>query len=437
MMEVGSGGAVAVDPGELRRLAAVADGDAARLEGLAGDIRRVAHELGDAVVGLDGMYACAVLVTAHASGAADLARAMRFTADAYELVELRARALMDEQDDALVEMLRLRAGQLEERSPGAGAEAERLLAEWRDEHGDEFARQLQGGPGRLLAMFGLSSPLMLAPVPFLVEGLRRAGTGRIREGAHLRGRAHRPELHPGVRGGPGRSPDSLSDLGDRVPDGAEATIRVERYTMADGRREFAVYVAGTQGGGTTVLDWESNLRLYSGRRSQASEAVELALREAGAAPGDVLHAVGFSQGGMIVGWLAAEGRYDVRTLVTLGAPAEVEARPRTLVVTVRHDDDPVPLLVGGAAPHSLGSDESVLVQGTFHPMSTPRDLVIPAHRLPAYQETLRTFEGSGDPRVAGIRERLAVLQDASAVEVFDFRPEKSLERADRRGGGVF
>jgi len=441
MIDVGSGGAVAVDPSELRTLAAQLDGDAARLGDLAREIGGVAHLLGDVLAAVEGLHACASTVAADAASAGDIARAMRFAADTYEMVELQARALMEQQDaDArgpLAELLRMRQEQLEQRSPGAGEEAERLLSAWRAEHGGEFLRQIDRGPGWLLGMFGLSAPLMFAPVPFIIQGLRRARTGRIPDGTSLRGRAPEPVMRPGARGEPGRAPLSFGDLASRVPDGDDATIRVERYTLADGRREFAVYVAGTQGESGTVLDWDSNVRLYSGERSQAYAAVERALEEAGAQPGDVLHAAGFSQGGMIAGWLAAEGRYDVQTLVTLGAPMELDTRSDTVVVTVRHDDDPFPLLVGGGAPHAPGSDRSVLIERTLDPASTPFDVAIPAHRLEAYIETMRSFDASGDPRVAALGERLAHLQEAPTVEVFDFRPEKSPERSAREGGGAF
>lgn len=441
MIDVGSGGAVAVDPSELRGLASQIEDDAARLAELAREIGGVAQLLGDVPSAADGLFACASIVAGDGATAGEIAGAMRFAADTYEMVELQARALMEQQEGdgrgPLAELLRMRQEQLEERSPGAGEEAERLLSEWRAEHGGEFLRQIDEGPGWLLGMFGLSAPLMFAPVPFIIQGLRRARTGRIPEGSHLRGRAPDPVMRPGARGERGRAPLSLGDLASRVPDGEDATIRVERYTLADGRREFAVYVAGTQGESGTVLDWDSNVRLYSGERSQAYEAVERALEEAGAQPGDALHAAGFSQGGMIAGWLAAEGRYDVETLVTLGAPMEIDTRSDTVVVTVRHDDDPFPLLVGGGAPHASGSDRSVLIERTLDPASTPLDLAVPAHRLEAYIETMREFDASGDPRVAQLGERLAHLREAPTVEVFDFRPEKSPERSGRAGGGAF
>ncbi|WOF22964.1 hypothetical protein N8K70_16455 [Microbacterium betulae] len=441
-MDVGHGGAVAVDPEELRGLAARVTADAARLEGAASEMRAAAYPLADTLIPTSGILAAAGHIAQEASRTADLAAAMRFAADVYELVELQARVLMlglphGRPHDDLLRSIEQRARGLEARSPGATEEAERMLVEWRGEHGREFERQLRGGPNALLGMFGISVPRMLAFLSFPMEVLRDRGFGRIPPGQRLRGRAARPRMLPATPGAPAAAPRSIGDMASRVPDGSDATIRVERYTMPDGSREFALYVAGTQSEEGTVLDWASNLKLYVGERSQAYEAVELALRDAGAGPGDPLHAVGFSQGGMIASWLVAEGGYDVRTLVTLGAPVEADAGGGPLVVALRHDDDPVPLLAGGGHPHATGSEGTVLVERTYDPPSTPADLLLPAHRLDSYVETAREFDASADPRLEGVRDRLAHLGEAETIEVFGFRPEQTPERSGREGGGSF
>jgi hypothetical protein len=46
-----------------------------------------------------------------------------------------------------------------------------------------------------------------------------------------------------------------------------------------------------------------------------------------------------------------------------------------------------------------------------------------AHDLGRYVETARQADGSGDPRMAGIRDQLAQLRRATAVEVREYDAE--------------
>ena len=131
--------------------------------------------------------------------------------------------------------------------------------------------------------------------------------------------------------GPATAPTSLADAAARIPAGGEARIRVERYTMSDGSRQFAVYVAGTQTVAPQTrepFDMDSNVELYTGERSASYEATLAALEQAGAEPGDVVHAFGHSQGAMVVAHLALEGGFDDATLVSFGSPVEARCRRR-------------------------------------------------------------------------------------------------------------
>ncbi len=150
--------------------------------------------------------------------------------------------------------------------------------------------------------------------------------------------------------GPTAAPASLADAAARIPGGGDARIRVERYTMPDGTRQFAVYVAGTQTvapNSTEPFDMASNIALYTGERSASYDATLAALARAGAEPGDVVHAFGHSQGAMITAHLALEGGYDTQTLVSLGSPVEADVGEGTMSISLRHADDPVAALAAG------------------------------------------------------------------------------------------
>jgi pimeloyl-ACP methyl ester carboxylesterase len=218
------------------------------------------------------------------------------------------------------------------------------------------------------------------------------------------------------------APTGLQEIAQRMPGGA-SRVRVERYTMTDGSRQFAVYVAGTRSaavGGADPWDQRSNAELYVGRASASYEATEAALAAAGARPGDVVHAFGHSQGAMITAHLALEGGYDTRTLVAFGSPVEADVGSATLSVAVRHTDDPVVAGAGGGHIAPVGSPGSFVVEREFDPESGPHDAALPAHHMSAYAQTASMADASGDPRVAGIRGALSELSGAVEVEVTEY-----------------
>ena len=135
------------------------------------------------------------------------------------------------------------------------------------------------------------------------------------------------------------APVSLADAAARIPQG-DTRIRVERYTMPDGTRQFAVYVAGTrtmQPSTTDAVRHAGRTRSSTtGERSASYDATLAALADAGAEPGDVVHAFGHSQGAMVNAHVALEGGYDVQTLVSLGSPVEADVGDGTLSIALRH-----------------------------------------------------------------------------------------------------
>lgn len=438
-----SGGAVAVDTDTLRQTAA-------GFLDARDQLTELAHRVGSLQLMLlverahagDTVSAAAVLgarLTESLDGALRIADALREAAAVYELVELNAahRAGVLAGDRDAVARIEAARDALIGRHPDAmaaalGAEFERSvmwpgdLVRQATELG--FAAGDQKGPHA--AVIGGTAAGLLTIGAVATAGF--TGIGRIPADARLANRGEPVTLVPVP---PHRTtavaPSGLSSAARRMPGAGDSRVRVERYTMADGSRQFAVYVAGMQSmavGGADPWDNLSNVQLYAGSSSASYEATVAALEAAGAEPGDVVHAFGHSQGAMILGHLALEGGYDTRTLVSFGSPVEAEVGPGTLSVGIRHTDDPVAALAGGGHIAPVGAPGGFVAEREADPSTGLHDAAVPGHRMASYTETAAMVDASGDPRVAALRETLAVLSDAQSVEVLEF--------AALRGEGV-
>lgn len=484
-LQLQAGGAVAVDTATLRAAAerfAHADAEleeiAATLAGLRRELRSEPAHTGDAELSASVLSS---RIEAAQAEARRIGGALRDAALAYEMVEIQAehRAAVLAGDALRAERLDARLSALVAAHPGAwrtalGAEFERAVL-WPS----ELVRQATqwgvavGGtvsePGAAVLGAGMGL-LTLGGAAFV--GF--AGTGRLSRDARLTGTAGPvalrtvppaapsggPPLAPaagplpaaGATATPGASavgaptvaappgngaagavrvppagpvvaPQSLVAVTERMPGAGDARVRVERYTMPDGSRQFAVYVAGTQSlalGGDDPWDNASNAQLYAGQTSDSYAATEAALQAAGAREGDVVHAFGHSQGAMIAGHLALESGYDVRTLVSLGSPVEADVGDGTLSVALRHTDDPVAALAGGGHGEGVGAPGSFVAERVADPDAGLDDARAPAHRLSAYAETAALVDASTDPRVDTLRAVFADLGRADAVAVTEY-----------------
>ena len=250
------------------------------------------------------------------------------------------------------------------------------------------------------------------------------GQGRVPADARLSGRGVEAMLVP-LPPAPTATaaPADLAAVAARMPGGGDSRVRVETYTMSDGSKQYAVYVAGTQSygvGGDDAWDNLSNAQLYTGNASASYEATVAALEAAGAQPGDVVHAFAHSQGGMITAHIALEEGYDVRTHVAFGSPVEADLGASTLSVAVRHTDDPAAALAGGGHSTPVGAPGSFIVEREADPATGKHDMHIPAHQMATYAETAAMIDASSDPRVDAVHDVFEELGRAESVEVVEY-----------------
>lgn len=148
------------------------------------------------------------------------------------------------------------------------------------------------------------------------------------------------------------------------PDGSgpddSGVIKVVKVVGPDGSISWRVTLPSTQdwvmgpdngwlgdGGATNDLDSNIALILTPAMRTQYERAVMEALQQAGVRPGpdgDPIMLVGFSQGGIMAGHLAANrsSAYNFQAVVVAGAPIDhMSIPPKTTVVSFQHEGDPV------------------------------------------------------------------------------------------------
>ncbi|MBD8022996.1 hypothetical protein [Microbacterium gallinarum] len=453
-VQFSGGGVVAVDTETLRRTAA--QFVAAREE-----LDALCHRVGSLEMMLftarahawDAAGAAATLrsrLTASLVGAKEIAHALREAAAVYELVELDAQhhaAVLSADRDAVARIDRLRET-LVARHPDAAAAAAEARFWWTVNAPGDLVREATevgivvgnevSATGAIVGGVALGG---LALGLGVVAGV--GGFGRLDADARLTGRGRDPVTLtrvPPVET-PTVAPTGLAGAARRMPGGGDSRVRVERYTMADGSRQYAVYVAGMQtfaAGGDDPWDNLSNAQLYAGSSSASYEATEAALAAAGAEPGDVVHAFGHSQGAMITSHLALEGDYDVRTLVSFGSPVEADVGPGTLSVAMRHTDDPVAALAGAGHDGAVGAPGSFVAEREADSPSGLGDLGVPAHRMMSYTDTAVLVDASSDPRMGQVRDVFAGLAEAESVEVLEFaavRGDRAVVSPSAAGAG--
>ncbi len=375
-----------------------------------------------------------------------LAAALDQSADLYELVEVHAAWRLSQHGEAELAALESRAGVLGARLWGVSGSAAAFDMLVRT---GAFGDCDSGGALRMQAALGagLVGGAWAAPFGFaLVAGVQLAAA----RASDIRANAMRvpaasappsPAISAGVTTTPLRRMAAapvagFADAGKRLSGPEGTRIRVERYTMPRGGREWVVYVTGTQSvafDGPEPFDMRSNLALYAGQDAAASAAVRAALADAGVRPGEPVHAVAHSQGAMAAGLLARESEYDVRTLVTFGAPTTDPLPPDVTAVTIRHTDDPVAALAGSSPAADRGAPGGFVAERMADPLPGLHDVTMPAHALSSYVATGALLDASADPRVRGIDALWDRLGRADAVQATDYGARR-VSRADAGAG---
>jgi hypothetical protein len=215
----------------------------------------------------------------------------------------------------------------------------------------------------------------------------------------------------------------------RVPDpevNGGAQVVVERYSTPGQPDRFEVFVAGTVTfsplAETEPWDMTSNIANAAGEGSGSYEAVVEAMRLAGVEPDSPVQFTGYSQGGAIVGRLAASGYYNTHGVVTFGAPVGQMQLPLDIpVVLVSHTDDIVPRLGG-----PIASRHAVIVEReAFGGRPTPTDYAVPAHHYEYYQETAQLMDDAKSDQLRDSIEQLdAFSAGATTVTSTSYRFER-------------
>lgn len=228
----------------------------------------------------------------------------------------------------------------------------------------------------------------------------------------------------------GAAPEGAEARLARVP--AERQVRIERYEAPGEPPRYVVYVAPTQTF-SPISDHEpwdltSNVAGVAGLPAGSIRATELAMADAGIAPGDEVVLVGFSQGGLVADAIAASGRWNTVGLETYGDPGGgIELPEGIRGVAVRHSDDFVVATGGAQGP----TDRTIVERRAFaEGAELPTDLPVPAHQKRAYAETARMLDAA---RSRELRRELDALdaftrdyteRDGATVTTYRYRAER-------------
>ena len=206
-------------------------------------------------------------------------------------------------------------------------------------------------------------------------------------------------------------PKSVFDRSILFPDPHEDAngeqIRIDKYTMPGEPDRFDVYIAGTvtfdPKTGAEPFDGTSDLRGVAGLPTASTIAVEQAMAKAGVTPSSPVVLNGYSQGGLIASTIAASGNYNVKGVLTFGAPsAQVHIPASIPVLSVRNSEDLVPATSG----YDVNPNAVVVTRSAFAGQPVPHDFAVPAHRLAYYQQTADVIDKADSPEILKVTKIL-------------------------------
>lgn len=136
-------------------------------------------------------------------------------------------------------------------------------------------------------------------------------------------------------------------------------VRIEEITAPDGTTRYIVYVPATTDwsaeSGENTTDLTTNVQAMAGNDTVMMEMVRQAVADAGIGSDAEVMLVGYSQGGITAGSLAADPAFladvNVTALVTVGAPiSDFPVDEGIDVLSIEHEQDLVPDLDGNENP---------------------------------------------------------------------------------------
>lgn len=429
VLEITGGGAISVDPEQMRAVADRMAAVAARIADAGYSVGCAQQSLsssGSAAIRADlpGLRASAQALADESDGLTTDAEGVRIMADAFELADLRSQQeLLSVKYPARADRLQARIDELVASHPGVNAMATILASAW----GVRSHRGLFGQPLDQLAFTQLPLSTFGMVSRHLFGGVLRGVTsvkGSIPYGVGLTGEAPPVAVAQVSSSRVDGSAVTLKQLVQRLP-GGEAQVAVEKRTHVDGAVSYVAYIGGTRdfgSGGDDPWDMGSNWDLYMDREPSAAYAATLeALTLAGAEPGARVDVVGYSQGGAIASSLAMSGMYETSQVMIVGSPTVPALDADQTLIRAFHTDDPVGAgLSGGGPVGTTGSSESFTVSREYATHGEPTSLL--SHLRDAYDQTLDLTDASGDTRVVAIHETLAAeADDIVSVERTEYR----------------
>ena len=147
----------------------------------------------------------------------------------------------------------------------------------------------------------------------------------------------------------------IEGLTDSMGGEDRSVVDIRKVIGPDGVERWVVTLPSTQDwvathgdtGATNDLDSNLALMLTPAEQTQYERAIMDAMKQADIPPTDPVMLVGFSQGGIMAGHLAANrsGDYNIEAVLAYGAPIDAMNIPSTTqVLSVQHTGDVVPML---------------------------------------------------------------------------------------------
>ncbi|ADG98177.1 conserved hypothetical protein [Segniliparus rotundus DSM 44985] len=265
-----------------------------------------------------------------------------------------AAALPDGAAYALAELIK-NGGDVSKLKDDAVADLQRLITE----HPGVVDAVVGGTPGAL-------SLLQKFPVD-LQQGATEIGLLMPDGKAHTESKGR--DLDPTATTVPRNLGDVLAEINHRNTtagnDGKNngPNIDVRTVTGPDGKPHYIVDIPGTKvwnsstpgSNNTNINDLGTNIHGVAGQDTALQQAVDQALRQAGATSTDPVMLVGHSQGGIIAANAAAdwvnEGKYNVTNVITAGSPVGLVDMPSSVkVLSLENSGDIVAHLDGRSNP---------------------------------------------------------------------------------------